>query len=221
MTKRYLPFAIVGAVLVLAIGAGTLLYRHRLAQVPVAPQNLAAGKVGAEPPHVRGSTRGPVSIEEFGDYECLPCSAVFSALKQVEGDYGGRLSLTFRQYPLKMHKHAMDAARAAEAAGLQGRFWEMHDALYGNRFVWTRAPDVRALFDGYASAAGVDLGRFKQDVEGAEVARRISDDQERAASIGVDRTPVVFVNGQRLEFSSVTVEGLHAAIDKALKGRSD
>lgn len=218
MMKRYLPFAIIVAVLLVAAAAGTALYRYRLAQIPPAPRNLAAGKPGAVPPHVRGSTNAPVSVEEFGDYECLPCSVAFSTLKQIEKDYGKRVSFTFRQYPLKMHTHGLDAARAAEAAGLQGRFWPMHEALFQNRAVWTKAPDVPTLFNAYASAAGLDLAKFKADLDGAEVAKRISDDQDRAASIGVDRTPVVFVNGRNVPFSSLNIEGLHAEIDKELHG---
>lgn len=218
MTKRYLPFAIIAAVFVVALASGAALYWHRLAETPPAPRNLAAGKPGAVPPHVQGTTSGPISLEEFGDYECLPCSAAFGILKTVEKDYGDRLSLTFRQYPLTMHKHAMEAARAAEAAGLQGRFWQMHEALFQNRGVWTAAANVQPLFAGYAKAAGVNLERFQRDLAGAAVDKRIAEDQARAASVGVDRTPVVFVNGRSIPHTSLTVEGLHSEIDKALNG---
>ncbi|MDQ6808090.1 MAG: DsbA family protein [Verrucomicrobiota bacterium] len=218
--KRSLPFALILAVLLIAAAAGTALYRYRLAQVPPIPRNLAAGKPGAVPPHVRGSTNAPVSVEEFGDYECLPCSVAFSTLNQIEKDYGKRVSFTFRQYPLTMHVHGLDAARAAEAAGLQGKFWPMHEALFQNRAVWTKAPDVPALFNAYAASVGLDLAKFKADLAGAEVAKRIGDDQERAASIGVDRTPVVFVNGRNVPFPSLTVGGLHAEIDKELHGKT-
>lgn len=220
MTKRFLSFTIIAAVFIVAIASGAFLYRYRLAQIPAVPRNLAAGKPGAVPAHVRGPTNAPVSIEEFGDYECLPCSVAFTVLKKVEHDYGKRVSFTFRQYPLKMHKHGMDAARAAEAAGLQGRFWPMHDALFQNRAVWTATPDVRVLFEGYASTAGLDLARFKTDLAGEAVTKRISEDQERASSVGVDRTPVVFVNGRSLPHTSLNVEVLHLEIDKALNGQS-
>lgn len=215
--KRYFPFILIALVFTCGIAAGVLLYRQHLAQNPPVPRFLAAGKPGAIPPHVHGSTGAPVSIEEFGDYECLPCSGAFAILQKIQAEYRDRVSLTFRQFPLKMHAHAMEAALAAEAAGQQGRFWQMHDALYENRAVWTVArADVRGLIDGYASAAGVDLSRFKQDLADPATAKRIADDQERAQSVGVDRTPVIFVNGKLLPFNALTFEGLKSEIEKAL-----
>ena len=217
MAKRYLPFLLIAAVLMSGLGWGSLLYRRHLEQNPPVPRFLAAGKPGAIPPHVQGSTGAPVSLEEFGDYECLPCAGAFAVLQKIEAEYRGRVSLTFRQYPLKMHLHAMDAARAAEAAGRQERFWQMHEALYSNRAVWTIAgADVPALFNGYASAAGLDLTRFKNDLNDPATAKRIADDQERATSVGVDRTPSVFINGTPLPFTLLKVETLRTEIDRAL-----
>ena len=94
---------------------------------------------------MRGPAKAPVALEEFGDFECLPCSQLWPILKQAQADYGERLSITFREYPLTKHTRAPDAARAAEAAGVQGRFWEMHDALYENRLIWLKAADIVRL----------------------------------------------------------------------------
>src|SRR5438067_4815397 len=120
--KRCLPYAIILAVFLIATGTGIELYQNQ--DRPPAPTGkLAFGKPGADPPHVRGAAKAPVALEEFGDFECLPCSLLFPVLKQVTADYGGRLSVTFREYPLVKHTRAPLAARAAEAAGLQGHFW--------------------------------------------------------------------------------------------------
>lgn len=216
--KRYLPFAIILAALLGTLGAGALLFRFR--QSPTPPARPSFGKPGAEPPHVRGVENAPVAIEEFGDFECMPCLMLWPAMKNIEKDYGKSLSITFRQHPLALHRHATKAARAAEAAGLQGRFWEMHDLLYLRRSKWVSAEDVRAFFHECASELGLDLERFARDMEGAVVARRIAADEERGASLGVDRTPIVFVNGKRVELSPRPEEALRAEIDAALGAKT-
>jgi protein-disulfide isomerase len=115
-----------------------------------------------------------------------------------------------------MHHYARDTARAAEAAGLQGRFWEMHDTLYKNRATWATAPYIRPLLNDYAAELGLDVDRFKADIDGEEVAKRIAADEDRGESLGVDRTPVLFINGEQIPVSGRTEEGLRGTIDKGL-----
>src|SRR4051794_18036201 len=125
--RRFLPFIIIGAVLLIFGGGGLLLLRAKLAPISI---KTAVGKPGAEPTHVRGGERAAVTLEEFGDFQCPPCGILSTTLQKVEKDYGDRIRVIFREFPLTMHAHAMTAASAAEAAGLQGRFWEMHDILF-------------------------------------------------------------------------------------------
>ena len=157
--KRYLPYAIILAVFLIATGAGIELYQNH-DQPPAKRGKLAFGKPGADPPHVRGPAKAPVALEEFGDFECVPCSLFFPILKKAKADYGEALSVTFREYPLEQHTRAPNAARAAEAAGLQGHFWEMHDSLYENRLVWLKAADTRASLTSLAEQVGLDIERF-------------------------------------------------------------
>lgn len=214
--KRLLPFLLVGAVLLATIACAALLYRaHREPPAPPVPQ-LAAGKPGAQPPHIRGSASAPVTVEEFGDFECLPCASLAPVLKQVEDDYGSRIRVIFRELPLLMHAHAREAATVAEAAGQQDRFWEMHDLLYKNRTVWSKAAPLPPLFNAYANIVHLDPQRFAADLQSPVVQARITADGARAASLGIDRTPVVLVNGVRLPTSAHQVAGLHEAIDAAL-----
>jgi protein-disulfide isomerase len=215
--KRYLPLAIILGVLLVTIGAGLRFYR--LHQTPPSPPKSALGKPGAEPAHRRGKANASVTLEQFGDFECLPCFILWPSLKNVEHDYAGRLAVIFRQRPLPQHHHALEAARASEAAGLQKRFWEMHDLLYLNRSKWVRSEDVRTLFNSYASELGLDVDRFKKDMDGDEVTKRINADQERAASLGIDRTPVIFINEKRIQISPQPEEGLHQEIDAALSAK--
>ena len=216
--KRYLPVAIILAAFLGTLASGALLFHFRKSPPP--PAKLAVGNPGAEPPHVRGPGNAPVTLEEFGDFECLPCFVLWPAMKNIEKDYAKNLSVTFRQHPLGQHRHALEAARAAEAAGLQGRFWEMHDLLYFRRAKWIRADDVRAFFKTCATELGLDLERFTKDLDGEEVAKRIAADEDRGASLGIDRTPVVFINGKRIEFSPQPEEGLRVEIDAALGART-
>jgi protein-disulfide isomerase len=223
--KRYLPFGIIIAVLLIAIGAGALLFHMkqqriaaaRAAAAAAAAKASLASKLGADPPHVRGSAKAAVTLEEFGDFECRPCGDLSPVLEKIEQDYGADLRVIFRQFPLAVHRHALDAARASEAAGLQGHFWEMHDMLYHNRFLWPGAADVRGVFSDYAKTLGLDLERFKKDMDGEEVRIRIVADQRRAAALGVDRTPVVFINDHQLPVTAFNPPGLHEAIDTASK----
>ena len=227
--KRYLPFAILGAVFLGALGAGSLLFhvkKERLVAARAAASAAAikaalSGNVGADPPHVRGPHSAPVTLEEFGDFQCQPCGDLSPILEKIEQDYSARLRVIFRQFPLAMHRHALEAARASEAAGLQGRFWEMHDSLYHNRFVWPGASDVRTAFNDYAKSLGLDLERFKKDIDSEQVGARIAADLIRGKSLRVDRTPVLFINNRQVPFTSLNPPGLHAAIDEALKGKAN
>ena len=223
--KRYLPFIIIVVVFLLAAGGGAFLLfsKQRALKAEAAKEtakvaaNVAAQNVkpGAKPPHIRGSTKASVTLEEFGDFECPPCGLLSPVLEQLEKDYGERLRVIFREFPMPMHKHALDAARAAEAAGLQGRFWEMHDMLYHNRYIWPASSDPRANFNTYAETLKLDLARFKKDFKGEQVTARIKADKERATSLGVDRTPVLFINDHQLPVTAFNPKGLHDAVDAA------
>ena len=174
------------------------------------------GRPGAEPIHIRGNASAPAVLEEFGDFECRPCSIVWPTLTKLESDYGKQLVVVFREHPLKMHHFALDAARAAEAAGLQGKFWEMHDTLYRNRANWVPATYIRPNLNDYATELKLDLDRFKTDMDGPEVAKRIEADQDRGESLGINSTPVLFLNGQQLAPTEYNDKGLRAEIDKVL-----
>lgn len=222
--KRLLPFLIIILVLAAAVGAGRW-YMKWSAQnstaapnpLPVPESTASSAVPGAEPAHARGSDKAPVTIEEFGDFECPPCGALYPILKKLESDYPSQLRVVFREFPLTPpHVHAVAAARAAEAAGLQGKFFEMHDLLYENQGTWKDAFDVRPIFEDYAKRIGLDLARFKEDQTNENVERRIFRDGARGHSLGVKGTPTVFLNNREIPFEQVTADGLREAINKAL-----
>ena len=226
--KRILPIAIILIVLGTALGAAWYMKRAATTSsapstAPAAPGSDPAARAkaanaapGAEPPHFRGSANAAVTLEEFGDFECPPCGELYPVLKEIETEYGPRLRVIFREFPLTAnHPHALAAARSAEAAGLQGKFFEMHDLLYENQKKWKDMFDVRPEFEAYAKQIGVDVERWKKDRDGEAVYNRIFLDGTRAHAIDVKGTPSVFVNGVEVPFPELNAQGLRAALEKA------
>ena len=244
--KRILPFIIILAVLGVTLGSAWYLTRpipssntavgsqqpappasssprsgqspgSQSSQAP-APQPVAnRGLPGAEPAHVLGPATAPVHIEEFGDFECPPCGLFHPILEQMHREFGDKLRITFREFPLvPTHKHALAAASAAEAAGMQGKFWEMHDLIYEHQKEWKTQFDVRPIFEGYAQQIGIDVERFKRDRASDAVAQRITADGSRGRSLGVKGTPTVFLNGREVPFESLPAESLRVLIQREL-----
>lgn len=221
--KRYLPYAIIALVVVATATAGTLVYRAKHARVLALSARIAAdntgGKAGAVPAHSHGPENASVTIEEFADFQCRPCAAVAGLVYNLEQDFPGKLRLVFRQYPLDMHKHARLAALGAEAAALQGKFWDMHKQLFLKQQEWSNAEDFRAILTSYAKEMGLDPVRFARDLEGEKTVARLKQDRERATSLGVDSTPTIFINGQVVPAEARSPDGLRAAIQKAIDGK--
>lgn len=146
----------------------------------------------------RGNATATVSFVEYGDYECPACAATESIMKQLENDYSGRIVFVFRNFPLyAIHPDASISAQAAEAAGLQGKFWEMHDLLYAKQNEWSTTPPsdvVAKYFDGYASSLGLNVQKFDQDINSTQVTNKIQADVMSANAASVDHTPTFFVN---------------------------
>jgi protein-disulfide isomerase len=229
-SKSSLPFVIIAGVLVAVTVAVVLMSRPSVTNVPAAQQNSAAANPnpnlvppprapspGASNPYERGGASARITLEEFSDFQCPACGNLEPALRRVVTDYGDRVRLVFRNFPLSMHKYAFLAARAAEAAGQQGKFWEMHDMIYDNQKEWSDAMEPRVQFDSYATRLGLDVQRFKADMERQDLADRIKADYARGMSFGVKGTPTIYLNGRELVPGKlVTEEDLRREIDAAL-----
>ena len=224
--KRYVPFVIIGVVLAAVIVGVALMSRPKDANTS-AQQNTAASNAalpprpalpGAPNPHARGGERAAVTLEEFSDFQCPACGGLDPGLRKISRDYGDRVRWVFRNFPLTtIHKYAFISARAAEAAGAQGKFWEMHDILYDNQKEWVEASEPRDLFASYASRLGLDVQRFRADLERQDLAERIMADLNRGNSLGVRGTPTIFVNGRELMPGKLpTEEDVRREIDAAL-----
>jgi protein-disulfide isomerase len=157
--------------------------------------------------------------EEFADLQCPPCGNLSVLLKKLDQEYGGRVRVVFRQFPLDMHKHAVPAALASEAAALQGRFWEMTEHLFKNQSAWSKATDVQPIFEQYAQAIGLDVAKYKADLAQPEkLQSRIDADVARGKAMNVSATPTLFLNNQRVPQQSMNDAGIRAAIEALLKG---
>ncbi len=212
--KRYLPYVIVVAVALITFGGGFALYRAKKIAAPSAPTSAPASGT-----HVRGGKTAAVTIEEFGDFQCPPCSGMAALLKKEEEEYGGRLRVIFHHFPLVNHIHARAAAHAAEAADQQGKFWEMHDLLYKEQGVWSKAEKVEPLFEGYAKSIGMDVERFTKDMQDPKIVERVNEDQKLGSSRGVTSTPTLFINEVLLPADQINPAGVKKAIETALNGK--
>ena len=230
--KKSLPVLIIVLVLLAAVGGAVWMMQPAAvdpappAPAPTAAQSAqgpratpAPPSVPAEPPrHVRGPMDAPVLLEEYSDFQCPQCGRMHSIVKELQAKYPVQLRVGFRHYPLQtIHRYARESARAAEAAGAQGRFWEMHDLLYEKQAEWSKADPARPLFIGYAQSLGLDTARFQQDIDSSAVAMRVVNDERRAMSLRLGGTPTFFINGRELKFEeSNTLEKLVAAVNRAL-----
>lgn len=216
--KRYLPFIIVIAVLVAAVVVGWRL----LPKEGAAPTlETSSNTEGLTKPNVKVSS--PVVLEEYGDYQCPPCGLLYPELKKIEAEYGDQLQIVFHHFPLtKIHKNALLAAHAAEAARMQNRFWEMHDRLYRNQKAWADSDDARKIFVGYAGELGLDTAKFERDLDSAEVEQRVNADTEQAMSRGINSTPTIIIEGRQLKADATTPDGIRRGINMMLtrKARS-
>lgn len=160
-----------------------------------------------------------VSLIEYGDFQCPGCAQYFPVLQEVKQRYEGVITFQFKHFPLEsIHQNARAAARAAEAAGLQDKFWEMHDYLFENQAAWSTAGDPLSLFESYAQAIGVtDLAKFSTDFKSQQVAATITADLEGGRELGVESTPTFILNGKKLqENPAASVEAFVEMLDTAI-----
>jgi len=198
-----------------------MLYRAKRPQVLSMPENRSlGGKSGTESMHIRGNPDAPATLEEFADFQCPPCSNFAGFAEELLKQYDSRLRIVFRNFPLPGHEHAREAALAAEAAGLQGHFWEMHDVLYREQETWSKAPNARELFESYAGTIGLDLDKFRKDMDGEKTRERVEADRQRGESLGIQTTPTLFINNQPVDQKDKNPAGIRAEINAALEKKS-
>ena len=167
---------------------------------------------------VRGNKNAKVTLVEFGDIQCPSCQAAHPIVKDALADMKD-VKLVFKHFPLvSIHPHAMTAAKAAEAAGKQGKFWQMTDLLYEKQGEWASVANVQPLFEGYAESIGLNVAQFKKDMKDPAIAKKIESERDEGISIGVPGTPTFYVNGVEIDNPGSTAE-LKAILESELKKR--
>jgi protein-disulfide isomerase len=145
--------------------------------------------------HAFGNSGALLELVEYGDYECPYCARAYPIIKDIQERMGSEMKFVFRNFPLsKVHPHAFLAAVATEAAGLQNKFWEMHDIVFEHYRVLD-AENISLL----ANAIGLDLERFKNDIQQKALADKVEKDFESGLRSGVNRTPTFFINGKKYD----------------------
>jgi protein-disulfide isomerase len=177
----------------------------------------ANAPAGATPPNMLGSPTASVTLEEFADFQCPSCGDKHPVMKQIQSMYGSRIKFIFRSFPLPMHDKAYDAAVAAEAAGIQGKFWDMHNQLYTNQKAWSNDPNYKQAFADYAQKIGLDVDKFKDDMAGLQTKNRVEEDLKRGRAVNINQTPTLFINGKAVPYPEMTVDGIRAVIDAEMQ----
>ena len=208
--KSGLPIAIIGVVLLVALVGGWWFYNNSqsTANKPVTNNNAASNKnwtevfakapPGANPAWSKGAPNAAVVVEEFADFQCPTCASMHPKVQELMATYGSRIKVIFRQFPLQGHQWSYDAACAAEAAGMQGKFWDMQNMLFTNQQNWSSSTDARKIFTDYAKTLGLDVQRFSDDMIGLVAKNRVDADLQRGRAVNVASTPSFYINNQPL-----------------------
>lgn len=189
---------------VLWLGVGLLLVGGvwaMIAFVPKAPVIEPGFDIPAltEADHVFGPQEAKVQLVEYGDFQCPACEVYYPWVHQLTLDFGDSLKFAYRQFPLRsIHAFADLASRASEAAGIQGKFWEMYDTLFLNQKEWVEAKNVTAQILLYAQVIGVDMAQFEKDLDSSDVKNKIETDLQGGNMSKIQGTPTFFLQGKRI-----------------------
>jgi protein-disulfide isomerase len=175
--------------------------------------NSSSGKSGTLSEHIEGNGQDHVTLVEYGDYQCPFCGQYYATVKQVQSEYNNQITFQFRNFPLtQLHPNAFAGARAAEAASLQGKFWQMHDLLYEQNQLyynggqpansWIGASDPTPYFNADAQLLGLNVNKFKQDYGSDAVDNVINADMNEGNKLSVNATPTFFLDGKQVQINN-------------------
>lgn len=164
---------------------------------------------------IKGNPEAKTVLVEYSDFQCPACAQFYPVVREIVEEHGADLKVEYRHFPLiNIHPQAIPAAKAAEAAGVQGKFWEMHDKLFDNQATWSRASNPSAYFNQYAEEIGLDVDQFKRHKDSSMIADAINDSFNEARDLGFTGTPTFMLNGEVMEFD--TFEEFKSQIEAAI-----
>ncbi len=214
--KKYIPTILIGLAIVFVIG---FIVKALIApedtstssNTQISQEDQSALKSGA----TIGNPNSTVVVTEFGDYQCPACSQWHTYIKDtLLPKYQDKIFFVFKNFPLPIHKNAKAAAYAVEAAGLQGKFWEMHNIVYESQQEWENESDPSGKFEEYAKKVGLNIDQWKKDKDSGKIKDLVEKDSKLAEKLNLPGTPSFLVNGVLIDTKSE--EALTQAIDQAL-----
>jgi len=210
---------LVGIAVIALVGFGI----WKFASAPEVPNEKASLLEVTEKDWVKGEANAPVTLVEYTDFQCPACGAYYPLIKQLTEESSDKVKVVIRHYPLmQIHKNALPSARAAEAAGRQGKFWEMYDLLFTNQKDWSLAEDpTKSIFPSYADRIGLDAEKFRQDMADPSIDDKINQDRQTGNDLEITGTPTFFLNGKKLE-NPRSIEEFKSLVQKgadALSGK--
>ena len=170
--------------------------------------------------NVYGKADSPVILTEFVDFQCEACLGYYPHVKEVKEKYKDKVKFQIRYFPITSgHKFAMKAAIAAEAAARQDKFFAMHDKLFEGKKTWEQTTDPQKYFDQYAKEIGLNMDKYKKDLENEDVVAVINRDLQDVTELKGEGTPTFLLNGKKIENPGPSVEKLSSLLDQALQGQ--
>ncbi len=214
MQKALKPLIVI--VVAIAIAAGAAVYLSRTADHPSETPDRSPHVAIKSGGHSRGPANAQLTLVEFGDFQCPSCGAYHPLVKEILNRYPDKLRLEFHHYPLvDLHPNAMTGAMAAEAAGDQGRYWEMHDALFEHQADWAPSRNAELVFISLAGRLGLNVNQFMQQLRSPALQDRILQDVTLGNNLHVMETPTFFIDGQRV-YIKPTIEDFVKVVDAHL-----
>ena len=149
-------------------------------------------------PHIKGNETATVTLTEYSDFQCPACASFHPVVADVMEEFGDKIAFEYKHFPLPIHPLAEPAARAAEAAGQQGKFFEFHDLLFINQTAWSKSPNPMVFFRDYATQLELDVDQFERHYGASLIKERVREDGAAARTLGLTGTPTFFLNGERM-----------------------
>ena len=216
MNKRLLALMVIA---VAALGAALLFKNNSKSTQPETTTSSSASTqvAGRGSQNFYGKLDSPVTLTEFVDFQCASCYAYYPHVKEVKEKYKDRVRFQVRNFPIASHhQYSVLGAKNAEAAARQGKFWDMHNAIFENQTTWSQSSSPQSYFDDYAKQIGLDFTKFKADIESQDVLAVINEDLQDVNKLGGSGTPTFVLNGKKIGNPPPNVEAFSLLLDEAL-----
>src|SRR3989344_1797842 len=196
------------------LGGGVFGAIKLASSVPAETSSILASAVSPTD-WTKGNSSSKVILVEYSDFQCPACAAYYPMLKEFNKNFGDKIQFVYRHFPLPSHKNSRPASYAAEAAGKQGKFWEIHDLIFENQQSWSGKSNPEENFTAYAKTLGLGMDKFQADVNSKEVKEKVDNDYQSGLQSVVTYTPTFFLNGEKIQ-NPRNYDEFKALIEKTL-----